>query len=51
VRYSGVVDEIDNTMAWCLWWRVCADRTSPVYVVEEERKKEAVKTGQRLHTN
>jgi hypothetical protein len=37
--------------AWCLWWRVCADRALPVYVVEEERKKEASETGQRLRTN
>jgi hypothetical protein len=40
-----VVDGIDNTTAWCLWWRVCADRASPVCVVEEERKKEASESG------
>jgi hypothetical protein len=43
-----VVDGIDNTTAWCLWWRVCADRASPVCVVEKERKKEASESGQRL---
>jgi hypothetical protein len=43
-----VVDGIDNTTAWCLWWRVFADRASPVCVVEEERKKEASETGQQL---
>jgi hypothetical protein len=34
--------------AWCLWWRVFADKASPVCVVEEERKKKASKTEQRL---
>jgi hypothetical protein len=24
---------------WCLWWRVCTDRASPVCVVEEETEK------------
>jgi hypothetical protein len=47
-RYGGVIDVIDNTTAWCLWWRVCADRASPVYVVEEKRRKEASETEQRL---
>jgi hypothetical protein len=46
VRYGGVVDGIDSTTAWCLWWRVCADRASPVCMVEEERRKEASKSGQ-----
>jgi hypothetical protein len=33
---------------WCLWWRVYADRASPVCVVEEERRKKASESGQRL---
>jgi hypothetical protein len=45
-----MVDGIDNTTAWCLWWRVFADRASPVCVVEEEQKKKALESGQRLHT-
>jgi hypothetical protein len=40
-----VVDEIDITTAWCLWWRVCTDRASPVCVVEEEHKKGLQKPG------
>jgi hypothetical protein len=50
-RYGGVVDGIDNTTAWYLWWRVYVDRASPVCVVEEEREKEASETGQRLRGN
>jgi hypothetical protein len=47
-RYGGVVDGIDSTTTWCLWWRVCVDRPSPICMVEEERRKEASETGQRL---
>jgi hypothetical protein len=50
-RYGGVVDGIDNMMVWYLWWKVCTDRASPVCVVEEERRKEASETWQRLHEN
>jgi hypothetical protein len=46
-----MVDGIDNTTAWCLWWRVYADRASPVCVVEKERRKEASESGQRFHGN
>jgi hypothetical protein len=49
-RYGGVVDGIDSMTVWCLWWRVFADR-APVCMVEEERRKEASETGQRLRAN
>jgi hypothetical protein len=44
-----VIDGIGSTTAWCLWWRVFAYRA--VCVVEEEQKKEASETGQRLSAN
>jgi hypothetical protein len=50
-RYGGVVDGIDSMTAWCLWWRVCADRASPICVMEEERRMKASETGQRLRGN
>jgi hypothetical protein len=49
--YGGVVDWIDSTTAWCLWWRIFADRASPVCVVEKEQRKKASKTGQQLRAN
>jgi hypothetical protein len=38
-------------MVWLLWWRVFIDRTSPVCVVEKERKKEASETEKQLCAN
>jgi hypothetical protein len=50
-RHGGVVDGISSTTAWCLWWRVSTDRTSPTHARWKKIDKKAKKSSQTRQEN